>query len=74
VAGKYTIFRVLKGMAITFGENVEHPQVGDFSLVTTDSDLQAIVWVLDALQMRASASIHINYDYGHLKNKINDAT
>jgi len=41
-------------------------QVGTFSVVTQDSDLQGITWVLDGLQSNATASTHILFRYDDL--------
>lgn len=72
VAGKYIIMRAIKGMTIWNVESKTNEPVveGTFSLFTKDSDLQGIVWALDGLQQRATASTHILYNYGEMINKV----
>lgn len=72
VAGKYLILRAVDGMTL---ENKNTGIVttlteGRYFVVTTDADLQGIVWVLNELQQKAGASTHINYSYGEIINKI----
>jgi hypothetical protein len=73
VAGKYAIFRIVTGMSILNYEEggMITPPAGTFRLFTRDSDLQAIVWALDGLQQRATASTHILYDYQEMLNEAN---
>jgi hypothetical protein len=74
VAGKYVIFRAIAGMSMhnrATGQNTPLDP-GTFHLMTTDPDLQAIVWVLNGLQQRATASTHILFGYEDLINRINN--
>lgn len=73
VAGKYVIFRVISGMTEWDANKQEHEKVdeGAFRLFTRDSDLQGIIWALDGIQQRATASTHILYSYGEIMNKVN---
>ncbi|MFC3683102.1 DUF6602 domain-containing protein [Hydrogenophaga luteola] len=75
VAGKYAIFRVIKGMKLesTTGGPDEKPEVGSFCLITRDPDLQAIVWALHGLQQNAAASTEILYLYGDIINNVHKA-
>jgi hypothetical protein len=50
--------------------SLQEPEVGSFNLFTRDPDLQAIVWVMHEIQMRASASTEILYNYGNLINNV----
>lgn len=73
VAGKYVIFRIEEGMSITNifnGEN-EAVEIGAFHPFITNPDLQAMMWTIDALQKKASASSHILYNYSEIINKVN---
>lgn len=74
VSGKYVIFRVIAGMTVwDAGKKAEEPlEIGAFRLFTRDPDLQGIIWVLDGLQERATASNHILYSYGEIMNRVND--
>lgn len=49
----------------------EQLEIGAFHPVTRDSDLQGLLWVLDSLQQRATASTHILYSYGEIINRVN---
>lgn len=72
VSGRYVIFRAIAGMSTTdqtTGMSRELP-IGEFTAWTRDSDLQAILWVLHALQQRATASAHILYSYNQLINQV----
>lgn len=73
VAGKYVIFRIKKGMSITntIQGGTEEAEVGKFHAFITNPDLQAMMWTIDALQKKASASSHIIYNYSEMINKIN---
>jgi hypothetical protein len=74
VSGKYVIFRAITGMQVvdvTTNTITTYPE-GTFILQTRDSDLQGIVWALDGLQQRATASTHILYNYGELINRVNN--
>ncbi|MEQ1824205.1 MAG: DUF6602 domain-containing protein [Fimbriimonadaceae bacterium] len=73
VAGKYAIFRAELGMSThDRGTNQSTPlEPGTFHVFSTDPDLQAICWVLNGLQMRATASAHILFRYDELINRLN---
>lgn len=73
VSGKYVIFRTLAGMRVwnSDKQRTEDVEVGIFRQFTRDPDLQGILWVLDALQQRATASTHILYSYTEIINRIN---
>lgn len=73
VAGKYVIFRAIAGMSQWDITTQKYTKLedGSFHLYTRDSDVQGIVWLLDGLQQRATASTHILYNYGELINKVN---
>lgn len=73
VSGKYVIFKAITGMSmwdITKQES-EALEIGAFRHFTRDADLQGILWVLDGLQRRATASTHILYSYDEIKNQVN---
>ena len=76
VAGKYVIFRVVKGMTVKSfpGDPGEKPEIGTFHLIARDPDLQAIIWALNGLQQKAAASMQIFFSYGDLINKIHMAS
>jgi|SRR6185312_4124979 len=72
VAGSCLIARAQDGMSIRDrASGTATPlAAGTYCLVTMDSDLQAIVWTLNQLQVNATASAHILFLYGSLINKI----
>ncbi|MBT3339177.1 MAG: hypothetical protein HN855_03805 [Anaerolineae bacterium] len=73
VVGKYAIFRAIQGMSIydqATGQDIPL-EPNSFHIFTANPDLQAIVWVLNALQQNATASTHILFNYGDLINRIN---
>lgn len=72
VAGSCLIVRAQEGMSMHHrGTNTALPlTVGSYHLVTTNSDLQAIVWTLDQLQRNATASAHILFSYDNIINKV----
>jgi hypothetical protein len=72
VSGKYVIFRSTDGMLMQGdgGSNRIVPQLGSFQLLTREPDLQGVLWVLDQLQLFATASTHILYSYSDLINQI----
>lgn len=76
VAGRYAIFRTVEGMSISsrYNDAVIQPEVGEFRVMSTDCDLQAIIWALDELQKRAMFSTHILFSYSDMINRINSAT
>lgn len=72
VAGKYVIFRIKSGMSVTntIAGSVEEVKIGDFHSFITNSDLQAMIWTIDELQKKATASSHIIFKYSEMLNKI----
>jgi len=73
VAGKYIVVRATPGLIIKNASSglIKQPEPGAFRLLTRDSDLQGIVWVLTQLQDIAAASTEISYSYRSLVNKVN---
>ena len=73
VSGKYVIFKAIAGMSVWDVNKQENEalEVGTFRHFTRDPDLQGILWVLDGLQQRATASTHILYSYGEIMNQVN---
>lgn len=73
VSGKYVIFRAIAGMIVWNADNQrnEDMEIGTFRHFTRDPDLQGILWVLDGLQQRATASTHILYSYAEIMNQVN---
>lgn len=71
VAGKYVIFRAAKGHTIYNQITLtnENAKEGEFRLFTTESDVQAIVWTLDEIQTRATASTHAIFKYHEIFNR-----
>lgn len=74
VSGKYVILRATDEMVIWDSDTLQSlPQKpGEFKLITNKPDLQGILWVLNDLQQKTTASTHINYSYFYLINRIND--
>jgi hypothetical protein len=68
VSGKYAIFRFKGGMNLLDNDN--KIKIGEFLLINKNSDLQSIVWTLDAIQKYATISTHILYSYDNLINKV----
>jgi hypothetical protein len=69
VAGQYAVIRVMKGMMtknVLYSGPDEIPELGTFHLLTHDSDVQAIVWTLNDLQQKASASTGILFNYDRI--------
>lgn len=72
VAGKYVIMRIVRGVAIRkASDEIVQSEPGIYHLITRDLDLQGIVWVLNGLQLHATASTEILYSYPDLINKVN---
>ncbi len=74
VAGKYAFFRSIANMSIHNKVTgvVSKLTEGQFYPITTDADLQSIVWTLDQLQQRATASGQILFSYNEIINKVNE--
>lgn len=72
VAGSCLIFRAQDSMTLRDRETgaVMPLAHGSYTLLTTDSDLQAIVWTLNQLQQNATASTQILFSYGSIINKV----
>lgn len=71
VAGKYVIFRLKDGMSVQNPDgSTESLAPGTFHMLTTNSDVQAIIWVLHELQQLATTSTHIIFKYGDILNRI----
>lgn len=72
VAGSCLIVRAQEGMSLhdRGTGTAESLAVGIYHLVTTESDIQAIVWTLNQLQQNATVSTHILYSYDSLINKV----
>lgn len=73
VSGKYAIFRIIDQMSI-WDRNTQSkikPDAGEFRPITSDSDLQGIIWTLADLQEKSNISNHIFYKYGEIINRIN---
>ncbi|OFZ99643.1 MAG: hypothetical protein A3H35_06735 [Betaproteobacteria bacterium RIFCSPLOWO2_02_FULL_62_17] len=73
IVGSCLIFRALEGMSLRIRESgdVESLTVGSYRLITTDADLQAIVWTLNQLQINATTSTQILFSYASFIDKIN---
>lgn len=73
VAGKYIIMRVIEGVNVYNSSTKKKIElsVGTYHLIKRYADLQGIIWVLDALQINATASTQILYSYGDFINKVN---
>jgi hypothetical protein len=73
VAGQYAIFRAETGMSTHDRATKQCTQLepGTFHVFSTDPDLQAICWVLNGLQERATASTHIHFRYDALIDRLN---
>lgn len=72
VNGSCFILKVQPGMSTTdkaSGQSMPLA-VGTYHLVTIEPDLNAIIWILDKIQVNAAASTHILFNYGWILNKI----
>lgn len=74
VVGKYVIFRIKKGMTIVDNLNKAKtdPKVGSFYMIDDNADTQAMMWVLNDLQEKATLSTHIIFNYVGIINKISE--
>jgi len=73
VAGSCLIVRATEGMSIHdrgTGTAIPLP-LGAYHLITTDPDLQAIIWTLNQLQINTTSSSHILFSYDSIINKVN---
>ncbi len=73
VAGQYAIFKAGPGMSMYHRATSQSTPLepGSFHIFPTDSDVQAICWVLNGLQTNATASSHINFSYHDIINRLN---
>ncbi len=74
VAGQYAIVKIASNMAIINVSGAEPPtiEVGKYHIFSTNPDIQAIVWILDDLQKKATASSHIIFNYSQIVNNIHN--
>ena len=73
VSGKYVIFRLTAGLSVwDRAKKEEAVPIGNFHLLSTDPDLQGVLWVLDNLQQRATISAHILFSYSGVIDRINE--
>lgn len=72
VAGQYVIFKIRPGMILLNHTTMtyNHGNVGEYQVVTSDSDLHALLWTLKNLQEKAALSTHILFDYSHIINGV----
>jgi hypothetical protein len=72
VVGSYILVRGEEGMAVTdLASGAAKPiTIGNYLLQKQNSDLSAIVWTLNQLQVYASVSTHIFFRYDGLINKV----
>jgi len=74
VAGQYALIRVVRGMRLaslaTGQVDGTKPALGTYKLITSEPDLQAMLWALHALQQNAAVSTEILFDYSHLISKV----
>jgi hypothetical protein len=72
VAGSCLLVRAQEGMSIhDRGSGTSVPLLfGTYHLMTTDPDLQAIIWTLNQLQKNATVSTHILFSYDSIINKV----
>lgn len=72
VAGKYVIFKMQKGLTVINPDETTRPtSEGEYHAFDTNPDIQAITWILNELQQKATTSNHIIYDYREINNQIN---
>jgi hypothetical protein len=70
VAGQYYLSRITEGITLHPGPT---PAVGSFHALTSVPDLQALLYVIDELQSRASNAHRILYNYGDLWRNVTNA-
>ncbi|GBF44593.1 hypothetical protein LPTSP2_38960 [Leptospira ellinghausenii] len=71
VAGKYVIFRIKKGFNVTNPDGSNFPlEEGKFHIFETKPDIQAMLWTIEELQNKASASTHILFKYNSIIENI----
>jgi hypothetical protein len=72
VAGKYVIFRAVKGMKLhdRSRDIIEDVGIGKFQLFTSVPDLLAIVWALHNIQQNAASSTEILFNYSDIINRV----
>lgn len=71
VAGKYVFFRIIRGMTLknNVGQNVD-TTIGQYQLITNAPDVHGLIWALNELQNKATASNHIVFNYSEIINKV----
>ena len=73
VLGKYTILRMLAGMAVYNVDGTlatDRPEIGEYHPFVTNSDAPAMAWILIDLQRKAFMSNSLWYKYDEWHNKI----
>ncbi len=72
VAGKCCIVRITEGWTIQNRETAQKiaVNIGEYQLLTTDSDIQAITWTLNMLQQNAVSSTHILFSYQYILDNV----
>lgn len=71
VAGKFFAFKVREGMRVSNNDGSNTPlTIGEFHILDTSPDVQALMWALNELQTKATATNHINFDYSGIINKM----
>lgn len=74
VAGKYVIFKGASTHSLTTSDGKTRPvSLGEYVALITHSDVQAIVHVLDELQVRATLSTHILFSYRDIVSRVNSS-
>lgn len=72
VIGQYMILKIKKDILVndfSSGEKIELNE-GTYQAFTEDSDVQAMIWVLNELQNKAKAAAHINFNYDYIQEGI----
>jgi|1048.fasta_scaffold01042_15 hypothetical protein len=70
VAGNYYLSRITEGITFQPGPT---PVVGAYGQLTSLSDFQALLYVVDEIQNRSVAAQHILYQYRNLWRQVTDA-
>ena len=73
VLGKYMVMRTTRGMAVisASGEpRVDQPEVGQYEVFTTASDVSAMGWMLNTMHKKALLANHLLFKYDELHNKV----
>lgn len=73
VVWQYVIFKIQPGMSVTNTDwSVYEIENGKYHIFDAKPDIQAIIWTLEELQKKATASNHILFNYSEIINKINN--